>query len=403
MSELVELRLILAEPLPDGSGLWPRLWAASDDPRRQAELGARFAQRLATLHRALPALGQVAPGADDLPWLTDDDEEDDDDAVDGDGDDSDAALAQDPQRLARFAVLRGPWQGGVLCLRLADRQLHLHWQPPAGMPPALAAQAVQPALAAILADLAQGLGWQGGHWPQGRPLPLAAVLDRALHDWQRLCALQAHTRALGLRAVRRGQRSALALTLLLWGLALWALSAAVDEGRALSTANPAQPRSFVTQTLASAGRGLLVWPSLQPALRLEGVVLPTGPGQAAAPAQLRVSRAVYLRSAPGARYTVLPTADPAQPWVLRPHWAAWHADQPLLRGLGGLGPQAYLALALWLAWGGLVLVPWLRLLRLPRSQQLRAQHLWGSFVARLRLGAVVAAFAIAALAVNLHG
>lgn len=214
--------------------------------------------------------------------------------------------------------------------------------------------ALQQDLEALLAALAHADGLHvhralGG--PTGTDSPKAqaiSVLDQQaphIAKHARKARTMAWQAALGLPSV--------VLTgLLAAALALWLLWDADRLGSLVRLTDASRPLPFISQRLEErfAGWGLL------PRFVLHGHVQSDDASRMVLPASVRVHRDVALRTGPGARYTVLSTRDPDQPYVLRND----HDDVgPVLPvGERGLHWSAALALPPLALWYGLVLRPW---------------------------------------------
>jgi len=126
------------------------------------------------------------------------------------------------------------------------------------------------------------------------------------------------------------------------------LAESVRTGTPMATADRTRPATFVTEALLPPTDilGLLL------RFALSGRVI-----GAEGPVRLEVFRDAYLRAGPGARYTVLPTRDPAVPWLLLTTLERQGPAIPL--GPVGLAPlplmAAVISPALWLLMVGLPL------------------------------------------------
>jgi hypothetical protein len=299
-------------------------WTPAGDAARAARLKADAELRARSLQACHPSWHRVPLTRDDLETLSDDD-----------GDDGSAPLDDVLARADRHIVLQGPWAGGTLTLRLHDALLSAEL--------ALADRhddATPAELAVLLDHLAQASGWPLVGRP-GEPPPTATVAADAA--WQHQARLSDR-----LRRQQQGQRrlqaagpaGALLLSAGAWALALLLLSHGIETGTLATTTDASRQAEFTVQRLAGARPGL----NLPPRYRLSGIV--DGGTRAT---ELEVTRELYLRAAPGARYTVVPTGDLRRPLVL-----AHELQPPLLRGTGwglsGSALAALLPLALW-GWG----------------------------------------------------
>lgn len=209
-------------------------------------------------------------------------------------------------------------------------------------------------LAALLATLAQADGLhvaRAKRDPTGTDNPQAqaiAVLDQQaphIAKQARKMRTMAWQAALGLPSV-------ILAGLLATALALWLLWDADRLGSLVRLTDADRPLPFISQRLDKSFAG---W-GLFPRFVLHGHVQSDDASRAVLPAAVRVNSDVALRTGPGARYTVLPTRDPDQPYVLRND----HDDvgPVIAAGERSLHWSAALAVLPPALWYGVMLRPW---------------------------------------------
>lgn len=302
------------------SSLWLTLSPAEDTPAWAHAADATDAARLKDQARAREqALLAALPGLRAVPLTRDDVEA----MADGDGDDDDA-----PQDIAplidRHAVLRGRWAGGEVVLRLSDGLLEAELE-------VGDATAARPALVPLMQRLADATGWsRWGPAPAGQAA-IGPVADAAWQRHHRLAANQQRATRRLRRLQAAGPAAAALLTVAAWGLAALLVAQGVQQVRLAQAVQSGPQATFVTQRLVGPAPGLNVTQRHV----LAGRVEPPG-----AEVRLEVSRAAYLRAAPGARHAVVATTDPARPWVLAHEAAAGD-------GGWGLALAALLPLGFW--------------------------------------------------------
>lgn len=273
------------------------VWTPAADAAHAARLKAETEARVQALQAVLPGLAAQALTRADLELL---------------GDDAEEPLAEVLQRAERHVVLKGRWAGGDLTLRVHDALLVIELQ-------AADAAAARAALPGLLQGLADATGWSAWGFAPEQEMTAGQVADIA---WQRLANVQA-AMARGSRGRRRlqaaGPAAAVVLTVAAWGLALLLAAEGVQQHRLAQSVQPARAATFTAQQLEGPLPGL----NLLQRYRLAGLVEPGG-----TETRLVVSRSLYLRAAPGARYGVVGTTDQARPYLLETEAAA-------LQGPGG--------------------------------------------------------------------
>jgi hypothetical protein len=302
------------------------------DPATWPVLAERSQQRAQALQTALPGLKPLLLDSRALPVLVDN------------ATPLDAAV----QRAKRLCFLEGPWAQGELHLELWDRHVELY----AGVlhpDDAAARAALLTDLAALLdrVTIATGLPVQLPHHPNTANAEQAAQVLLQQQQAALLRVAKAHRRAGRRRAW--GPASALLLSALAALAVFWLARQALLDGALAASVQPDRVATFVAQrTVAPAPMS-----SLTQQYHLSGTIVETGQ-----PAELSVTREVFIRAAPGARYTVVATTDPDSPYLLRgsfealpPYARLWGAPVSATVGL------VLIPLALWLWW---VLLPWWR-------------------------------------------
>ena len=301
-------------PCPDAPA-----WALDIDPAHAAHLNAETQRRAQALQARGLSLRRVPLTRADLDALADDE---DDDAPVGD------VLA----RAERHIVLRGLWARGAMTLRLHDALLVVELEVADDNVGAMPAE-----LPGLLEDIARDCGWPLVGCPGGATPTARQAAEEA---WQRHVRLTERVRGVERRRRRlqaAGPTAALLLSAGAWTLALLLLRDGVETGSLAAAADAARQGDFTVQRLAGAREGL----NVPPRYRLAGTV-----DEGSRSVTLEVTRDVYLRAAPGARYTVVPTDDLRRPFLLERD-----AQPPLLRGQGwgvsGVALAALVPLGLW--------------------------------------------------------
>jgi len=302
-------------------------WIRAHGAAHAEQLKSEALQRAQKLQAGLPSLQRLPLTRADLDSLGADDAEDD------------APMDDMLGRAERHVVLQGAWLGGTLTLRLHDTLLVAALHP---------ADDADDATRSKLPHLLHSLSAHSG-WPlQGRAdAPAPAPANAAQAAWQQHLRLRQRLRRDARRERRwqaAGPPAALLLTAAAWAAAAMLVHEAIDTGTTAARADRQRTVEFTAQQLAGAVPG---W-HFAPRYRLTGAV---DGGGVAVP--LDVPRDVYLRAAPGARYTVVPTSDPRRPVVLDRD-----AESPLLQGEGwGVSRSAVLALLPLVLWGLAVVRP----------------------------------------------
>ena len=301
-------------PRPDAPA-----WTLDSDPAHAAQLKSEAERRAQALQAREPSLRRVPLTRADLDALADDE----DDA---------APVGNVLARAERHIVLRGSWAGGGLTLRLHDALLAVELE---------VVDADAGAMPADLPGLLEGMARDCG-WPLvGRPGEASPTPRQAAEEaWQRHARLTERLRSDERRRRRlqaAGPTGALLLSAGAWTLALLLLRDGIETGSLAAGADPARQGDFTVQRLAGAREGL----NFPLRYRLAGTV-----DEGSRSVTLEVPRDVYLRAAPGARYTVVPTGDLRRPFLLERD-----AQPPLLRGerwgVSGVALAALLPLGLW--------------------------------------------------------
>lgn len=363
------------------------LWLATPDATALAQLQARRARVLQACTGALAGLAPHQVALQDLVDLLEQGEPD--------GTAGPDPAAQALARYQRYLNLYVARPYGRIGLQLFDT---LGWiEVELDAPAAWAAQRpqLQQDLAALLHALDQADGLQATPAPA---LSAVAATDAqaqagALLDAQSapLARQARRTRAMARRAGLGGLAVA-CVGLLAAALTCWLLLDAYRVGTLARMTDAGRPLPFINERMEerSAAWGLF------PAYVLHGQVQTDGPQPVVREAAVRVSRNVALRTGHGARYTVLPTRDPAQPYVLRNA----HDDTGSVLALGrhGLHWSALLAVLPLPLWYAGMARPWRATAHADAARRLYArQSLVGAWGAVVLWGAAIAAIAFARL------
>lgn len=310
MAELVWLGVTWVDPLrvPATVEPWHPLedpWSADDSAAASDAVAERNGAVAARLAEVLPGL-EVQDPRDLL-----------EDCLD-----QDLPAETIVRRLHRSRNLSAPWRGGRLHLQLFDAVIQ------AEIPVVDLPRRDHPAFVRAVQDLIDLVAASAGMVPwdpaSNAPFPPGQAALRMMEARRPMLARHA-------RAVRRERiyRALGVPSLLLSGLLAFAAAGlivqdAVNQGTLAAHADPARATRFVTDSVPPPGRR---W-GLIPSFALEGHVPATGERM-----RLPVTREEYLRAGPAAPYTVVPTAAPATPYVLR---SAVEATQPVAR-VGDIG------------------------------------------------------------------
>ncbi|WP_326540613.1 hypothetical protein [Pseudorhodoferax sp.] len=373
----------LAQPATPAADL-DVLWQSSPDAAALDRLQARRARVLQAGTGALAGLAPRQVALQDLVELLE--------QAEPDGTDGPDPAAQALARYQRHLDLSAARPYGRIGLQLFDT---LAWiEVELADPAAWAAQRplLQQDLAALLDALARADGLQATPMPGSLAAGASAQAQAgALLDAQ---AAPVAWRARGTRAMARQaglSRPAVALVgLLAAALTCWLLLDAYRVGTLARMTDAGHPLPFITDRMEEQRAG---W-GLFPVFVLHGHVQTDAAQPVVREAALRVPRIVALRTGNGARYTVLPTRDPAQPYVLR----NVHDDTGSVLALGrhGLHWSALLAVLPLPLWYAGMARPWRAAARVDAGQGLYARHrlvrAWGSL---LLWGAAMAAIAFA--------
>jgi hypothetical protein len=333
MAPILHLSLLMVEPgrvdATAGGRATDALWYADADAAASDAIAARNRAWGACLAEAFPGL---APAPRDAAETLDE--------VVDDRLSAEAMI----RRYHRYAVLEGPWNDGILRVALYDGVARLD------LPVRCLPRRHQPALAATLEPVVRKVAEVTGFTPwlaTGPETPggaVAWVLDRH-GKWLARTARSARRETM---FARFGLASATVMGLAAAAIAGFFLAESVRTGTPMATADRTRPATFVTEALLPPTDilGLLL------RFALSGRVI-----GAEGPVRLEVFRDAYLRAGPGARYTVLPTRDPAVPWLLLTTLERQGPAIPL--GPVGLAPlplmAAVISPALWLLMVGLPL------------------------------------------------
>lgn len=319
------------------------LWLANTDAATLEQLQQRRARIAQACADALPGWEPCQPGLQDLAEI-----------LEPDGAPGPGAPALALARYQRYVHLTCVRSYGRIGLQAFDTIVVLdialddpsRWQQ---VRPAL-----QQDMAALLSALAHADGLHvapapgGPHRTDSPQAQATAVLDQhAPH-----IAKQARKGRTMAWQADLALPSVVLTGLLAAALALWLLWDADRLGNLVRLTDASRPLPFISQRLeeGSAGWGLF------PRFVLHGHVQSDDVARTVLPASVRVHRDVALRTGKGARYTVLPTRDPDQPYVLRDDHDDVGAVLPVgERGLHWSAALALLPLALWY---GLMLRPW---------------------------------------------
>lgn len=245
---------------------------------------------------------------------------------------ADERLSQEAvlRRYHRCRILSCDWCGGVLEIRIYDCKLDVSFQ----MVNLLRADLprFKTDLQALLAKIEKAGGMKPWHAKEHRIVAIDVVVSRLLES--HATSLARHFRATRRERVKRS----LAMpSLVLSGLLAFALSFeiardALQRGELLSNVQESATATFVTDRMLPPQYRLGVFPKFSLQGHIEGQtrqqVLP-------------VFRNEFLRTGPGAPYTVLPTGDANQPYILR---TEYESSLPLVR-LGSFALPLRAALA----------------------------------------------------------
>lgn len=361
---------VLAQP--GASAGTQDLWLPEPDPASVARLQARRARILQACTAACAGLAPHHPGLQDLAEL-----------LEQDGAAGPDPAAQALARYQRYLNLSCTRPYGRIGLQLFDTQawLELTLDDPGQW--ATQRRALQQDLAALLGALAHADGLQ----PilADSPASATAQADAVLDAQAPRVARHARQVQKVARQARLGRPAVVLMGLVMVALTLWLVLDAHRVGTLARLTDANRPLPFINDRLEEVQAG---W-GLFPVFVLRGHVRTDDTPPAVVEATVQVHRNVALRTGNGARYTVLPTRDPARPYVLRNehddvgtvlalgrhglHWTAVFALLPLplwyagmarpwraaARGAAGLQPhRRYLLVKTWgsvLLWGAAML------------------------------------------------
>jgi hypothetical protein len=230
------------------------------------------------------------------------------------------------RRHQRARAGRGPWSLGFFDVELFDDLAEVTVSLAQHGAGNLAQE-----FAALLDTLTTATGFVP--WDPRAQAPLADAAPTLLARHAQ--GLARHRRAVRLDRIQQALAvpSLVGLTLLAALAVALTLGDGVQRGTLMAGVDPESPATFTTESLAPVVARF----GLFPQYTLLGKV-----GQSWLPVQLPVYRAEYIASGPGAQFPVLPTSDPATPYVLR---SALENAGPILR-LGGFGVALPALLAL---------------------------------------------------------
>lgn len=338
-----------------------QLWSADANPADSEAIVARNEHIARTLMAALPGLASAKDQREDLMEVCADD-----------------GLSQE-QVLRRFHRVRawmGPWRNGELSLEVYDQVAYLY--APASAQDALHRTDYTNALATLI-DLIATTTEMTPRLPDGNPgfaaMDVAsAVVSKhaaALTRMAKRDRMDRWRQQLGLPSLI----AFAALTLIGTLLLAWV---GIQRGTLMAGVDPNAPSTFLAQSAPAPHYRLGVFPKFA----LHGRIAESGEA-----IELPVYRDQFLRAGPGAPFTVLRTADPRSPYVLR---TDFENASPVVRiGAIGLAWHTWLAFAppaLFYAW---VLRP---LQRGPAGQR---QRRLGEVTAKFKFVLLLAAVAVA--------
>lgn len=300
------------ENAPDGE--WDdAMWIADQD----AELSAKIAFRNADIAQALVA--QIPGLTSAKEWLEPDDY-------------ADERLSQEAvlRRYHRYRILSGAWRGGNLTIRILDSALDVSFQM-VNLSRAELAD-FKSDLQALLATIEKASGMRPWHAEAHRVESFEAAVSRLLES--RASSLARHFRATRRERLKRwlAMPSLVISGLLAFALAFGIVADAIERGEMLAGVKVSVTDTFITDGMPSPQYRWGIFPKFSLQGHIEGQtrqqVLP-------------VFRDEFLRAGPGALYTVLPTGDANQPYVLR---SDYEANLPLI-SLGGLALPWHVVIA----------------------------------------------------------
>jgi len=279
------------------------MWIADQDVELSAKIALRNADIAEALVTQIPGLTLVKE------WLEPDDYVDEN-------------LSQEAvlRRYHRCRVLSCAWRGGDLVIRIFDRALDVNFQmvnlSRAELPRFISD------LQALLAKVEKASGMRSWHAAAHRVESVDAAVTGLLES--RASSLARHFRATRRERLKRWLAiPSLAISgLLSFALALGIAADAIERGEILAGVQASVTDTFITDRMSSPQYRLGIFPKFSLQGHIEGQtrqqVLP-------------VFRDEFLRAGPGAPYTVLPTGDTNQPYLLR---SEYEASLPLIP-LGG--------------------------------------------------------------------
>lgn len=245
---------------------------------------------------------------------------------------ADESLSQEAvlRRYHRCRVLSCAWRGGDLVIRIFDRALDVNFQmvnlSRAELPRFISD------LQALLAKIEQASGMRPWHAAAHRVESVDAAVVRLLAS--RASSLARHFRATRRERLKRWlAMPSLAISgLLAFALAFGIAADALERGKILAGVQASVTDTFITDGISPPRYRWGLFPKFSLQGHIEGQtrqqVLP-------------VFRDEYLRAGPGAPYTVLPTGDSNQPYLLR---SAYESSLPLI-SLAGMTLPWHVALA----------------------------------------------------------
>jgi hypothetical protein len=304
---LIDFNLVDPTRLSGDGGHVPSMWSADGSAADSDSIAARNGTIAGRLAAALPGLGPSPHAREDLAAMVDD------------GLSAEALL----RRYHRAQLLSGPWEGGEVLVWLFDDVAEVTV---VAVDIGFARHDVfGTQFAALLERITAASGLVPWDVETQAPFPNPAAAARTL--------LARHAEGLGRLASSVGNQrlrralgipSAVLMTLLAVAAAAAVLWHGVERGTLMAGVDESAGASFQTDSLPPPHHLL----GLFPRFALDGRV-----GGSWLPVRLPVYRDQYLSAGPGAIFPVLPTSDPATPFVLR---SDYENTGPLMR-VGGIG------------------------------------------------------------------
>lgn len=292
-----------AESTP--GGIWDdAMWVADQDIDMSAMIALRNAGIAQALSDQIPGLATAKE------WLEPEDY-------------ADERLSQEAvlRRYHRCRVLSCAWSGGVLTIRIFDHALDISFQM-VNLSRAELPRFIDD-LQAMLAKIEKASGMRPWQAEAHRAENVDATVSRLMSG--RASTLERHFRATRRERLKRrwAMPSLVISALLAFTLALGIAADAIERGELLAGVQESVTDTFITDGMPPPRYRWGIFPKFSLHGHIEGQTQPQ---------VLPVFRDQFLRAGPGAPFTVMPTGDKNQPYLLQ---SEYEASLPIIT-LGGM-------------------------------------------------------------------